>query len=91
MARYKNKNRCHVRFNKKIEHPCAIIGEDSKYYDFRGMSHEQYKNRMAKLNVNPNKNDMRDAYVAKKYKTQKKNIFGKKKGWKFDKSDYDKL
>lgn len=89
--KYKDKSKCHVRHNYITKHYSAIIGEDKNNYEYKGLSHENYRNKKVKLNFNPNKNDKRIAYIDKKSRTGKKRNFGRRKSWKFDKSDYDKL
>ncbi len=93
MSKYVDKSKCHVRYYEKSKHPCAVIGEDSYNYDFKGLSHENYKNRKVLLNKNPNPKDKSKSFIDKKYKTKNKKNFSKNKknGWKFDKSDYNKL
>lgn len=92
MSKYVNKSKCHVRKYYKSRHPAAIVGEDNETFMYKGLSHENYKNRKIKLNVNPNRKDKSDSYIDKKCVRKNKKLFGKrKKNYIFDKSDYNKL
>ncbi|MFA6755633.1 MAG: hypothetical protein WCR97_03905 [Bacilli bacterium] len=92
MSRYVDKTKCHVRKYYKSGHPAAIVGEDDRAFMYKGLSHENYRNRKMKLNVNPNCKDKHDSYIDKKTSIKNKKLFGKrKKNFIFDKSDYDKL
>lgn len=89
--KYKNKKKCHVRQNYITKHYSVIIGEDRENFEYKGLSHEKYRNKRVKLNFNPNKKDRKNSWIDKKSRISRKNKFGKKKSLRFDKSDYEKL
>lgn len=90
--KYKDKRKCHVRYNRKSKHPSAIIGEDKENFIYKGLSHENYRNRKVILHKNPNPKDKSDCYIDKVDHIRNKNKFDeKKKGWSFSKEDYPKL
>lgn len=82
-----------IRFIKKINHPSIEIKKIIDEYDLVVVTHSEYRDKKSgsknlPLNVNPNPNDKRKAYVEKKVRRfHKDNLGPVKKNWNVDKSD----
>ena len=95
----KNKNRKEVskdefRQYKKTKHPTYIYAKVGNEYKFIGLTHAEVTQgvKNIKLDKNPNPKDKRSAYFRPKAEKDKVNKFKKKeKGWKFSKSDKQKI
>ena len=73
----------HFRYYKKANHPALITGEHSNSeYKYRKVMHSEKdgKRNNEKVYPNPNSNDSRSMYIAKRMRHDKKKNFS---NWKY--------
>lgn len=73
----------HFRWYRKSKHPALITGEHSEdEYDYRKVSHSEKEGgrNNEKVYPNPNPNDDKPMYIAKRKRHDKKQNFSK---WKY--------